>query len=246
MRAGAAEVRQALWRHLRAPVMTAELWLATAFVTIGTNLLDFATVPLPGERPGALFAAAAAVRVLLVFWIGYAVARQMGGAADPWRPRLAFVRYSALSVALLILFGLATRIGLMLVPGERTIAGEWVAVLLVVAAWSVLTIRLVGWGPALALDAPFRDLPRLWAGLRGAGVALAMVFVQVVLPFAAIHYALTLVGVRLPLDTPALAALAVVDGVVSAVQLVLTVALGVVAWRIARDAAGLRGTATAR
>ena len=45
------------------------------------------------------------------------------------------------------------------------------------------------------------------------------------LPFAAIHLALTLVGVRLPLSGSGVASLALVDGVISAVQLILTNAL---------------------
>lgn len=236
----AGEVRASLWRHLRAPVMSAELWLATAFVTIGTNLLDFATVPVPGTAPGAAFIAAAIVRVGLVFWIGYVLARRMAQWPNPWAIRPSFARYFLFGIVMAAAFAILVKLAGLAQPAEPSLASEWLAMLVAVAIWSALTIKLIAWNTALALDAPFRALPGIWRDLRGAGVALAMVFLQVILPFAAIHYALTLVGLRLALSGTALAALAAVDGVISAIQLVLTVALSVVAWRIARAAPGLQ------
>lgn len=231
-----AQVRAGILAGLRAG--GAEFAMLAAFVAVATNLIDFATVPAPGEGVTGAFVAAAIIRVLSVFYVTYVLQRRMAGTAAPFRPGAAFLRFFLVSIVGAVLFGLVTGGGVRL-AGTRDAALEtqWLVTLALGAAWNVLIIRLVGWTAALANDAPFRVLPDVFRASRRAALPLALAFIQIILPFAAIHLALTLLSVRLPLSGTALAALALIDGVVSAAQLLLGCALAVFAARLPFDRA---------
>lgn len=225
-----------------------EFAMLAAFAGIATNLLDIATTPGPDEPVAVPLAVAAVVRVLLVFFAAYAIQRRMAGVPGALRVTGGFARFFLFSLIFGVLSGLLTALGAQY--SERAgmdLAGRWLAVLGITALWGVLVVRLTAWGPALATEAGFRALPGLLRRLRGTGVPLAMAYLQVVLPFAAIHSALMLIGTQLPLSGNSFAALALIDGVVSAAQLLLGSALAVFAWRLADDRPeALRGAAAGR
>jgi hypothetical protein len=216
-----------------------EYWLLATLATTATNLLDFATLPVPGELPGPAFFAAAVARVLIVFYATFAIQRRMAKVSAPFAAGAPFVRFLLFSLAFAALYaaiGAGLSYGVML--PAMSISSQWLALLALAGLWGVLLIRLAAWGPALATGEPFRALPGLFRRLRRSQVPLAFVFLQLVLPFAAIHLALALLGARLPLSGTAFAALALIDGVITAIQLLIASALGVFAWRIAQDRDG--------
>lgn len=210
--------------------------VALLAVTIGTNLLDFATIPAAGERPGSAFAISATIRVILVFWISFVVQRRLvdpraglGIAVGFWR----FVLLQLLFVVGMIAVRAAV---LKLSPPAPDLAGEWLANFIGLAIWGVIAIRLLAWNAALAAGAPFSELAPLWHGLRGQDAALIGAFVMIVLPPAALHLAFTLIGVRVAIAPAPLAFLNIVDGLVSALQLALNCAVAAVALRLATGA----------
>ena len=232
-----AEVRAAVFGRVRS--VGPEYAMLAAFVAIGANLFDLASLPVPGAGSNGGFVAAAIVRIVAVFLATYAILRRMAETPAPFRPGAAMARFFALALLLAVLSGLVTAGGARLLGGdEMDLASRWLVTLALAALWGVVTIRLVGWPAVLANGEPFGALPAAFRRLRGCGGRLALVFLQLVLPFAAIHLALNLIGAALPLPGGALAALALVDGVVSAIQLVLAAALAAVAMRIAADRAG--------
>jgi cytochrome b len=213
------------------PVPLAALLAAT----VGTNLLDFATIPAVGTRPDAGFALAAIVRIVAVFWVSYAVQRHLAGGAQPFRPSLALGRFVLLQLALLIGFGLATRLGLIVQgPGPNPLAARWLYAFLATTLYALLTIRLLAWNAALATDAPFGALGPVWRGQTGRLGAIAGGFVSLILPIAALHLAFTLVAAETVLSPEARLVVGVIDGVLQALQVALSCALGTVALRIAR------------
>ena len=236
-------VRRAVIDHLKPPYVPAEMWLAALAVTTGTNLMDFAVTPLVGQGGNAPLIVAAVLRVIAIFWIAFAVVRRMAGVARPFAPGMPLLRYLALTLVLAIGFGLFAQIANVAAGAEAEMADAWVAHILACAIWYAFTIGLLAWQAALAVgDGGFR-LKGLFARQQGALAPLWLAYVALILPFAAIHAALTLIAAKLALPTNAIAALALVDGAVSAVQLVGTCALAVVAWKLASP---LREGAAAR
>ncbi len=231
-----AAVRRAMIALVTPSMLGVTAWSALAAVTIGTNLLDFLAMPAPGVAPGATFLLASFVRVAAIFYAGYALLRLMAGVARPLAPGWAFARYAALALVLLVAFGVVSVVVARPLVTGQALERQWLVMLLVAIVWTAFTLPLLAWQTALANGAPFRAFGALWRGQSGRWGALFLGYIALVLPFAAIHLALTLIGVRLPLSAGATASLAVVDGVVQAVQLAFTCALGVVAWRLAGGA----------
>ncbi len=216
-------------------------WLILLAVTVGTNLIDFAAVPAAGTPPGAAFLLAVLLRIALVFWLVYALLRRLTDTPGPLSVTIAFWRLALLQMILLIGVGLATRLGAIMTGPHPTLAAEWLGGLLAIALVGLLTIRLAAWHTALAVGEPFAALGPLWRGQRAITTPLALAFMVLVLPIAALHLALTLVGLRTPLSAPAHILLGIFDGLVQAWQLLLSLALGVVGWRFARNSASQAG-----
>jgi len=235
----AASVRQSIWKL--ATAMPPILWLVAICVTVGTDLLDFLEAPVKGVRPGPGFVVAAIIRVMLVFALSYFVIRRMANVDRPYRLRPGFVRYVLFTLAMAALFGLLLRLVTLLGADRSSMAAEWMLMLVTMTGWSLLTIRLTAWSAGLAVDRPIRELPAYWRALAGNSIPLGVALLQIVTPFSAIHSALTLVAVRIPLAGKGLAALALIDGVVSTIQLMFTMALSVVAWRLADERLRDRG-----
>ncbi len=211
-----------------------DVLVALLVATVGTNLLDFATAPAPGDAIGAGFVAAAFVRIVLVFWIGYAVQRNLSGGAQPLRPAIALARFCALQVVLLVGFGMATKLGaIMQGTGEVPLARQWLFGFLAMAFYALFTIRLLAWNAALAMGERFDRLVPLWRVQARALGRIGGAYVALILPITAIHLAMTLVALKTPMTTDLRLGLAVVDGLFQALELGLTCALGAVAWRVA-------------
>lgn len=236
-------IRRAVIAHLKPPFVAVEMWLAALAVTTATNLIDFAVMPMVGQGGNAPLIIAAVARVVAIFWVGFAIVRRMAGVARPFAMGMPLARYLALTLLLGIGFGLFSQIASVAAGAEAEMADIWVAHILACAIWYVFTIGLLAWQAALAVDDRAVGLKGLFARQQGLLMPLWLAYVAIILPFAAIHAALTLVGAKLALSTNALAALALVDGAVSAVQLVATCALAVVAWKLASP---LREGAAAR
>jgi hypothetical protein len=229
-------VARAMAAEVKSPRMGAGWWLLAIAIASGTNLLDFLAAPRGGAAPGALFAIAAFIRVALVFWLTYALIRRMAGLAEPGRITVAFGRFVLFQIGLVVLVGavtgLATRALGLSADGVTGGITSFVAMSLVY----LVIVRLFAWQAALAIGDGTMGPGRAWRALAGHVGPLAGAYLAIA-GFAAVHAALT----RLALATDggaALAGLALVDGAVSAVQLVLTCALGVVAYRLASGRAG--------
>jgi len=201
-------------------------WLVVLAVCIGAGMLDLAT--LPGVRRGSgIWIVIAIARVLTVLAVAYAVVRRIMRATPRHRDWQTFPRFVGLTVVLAIGFTMTQKIGAIAVNqlGEGNLANRWLAMLLVSAFWSVLLIRATAWSAALAAGRKFRVLPSLWRSLSGKWPILAIVYLQVILPLVAVHLALTLLSIELVLPHHTQIGLALIDGVVSATQLILTAAL---------------------
>ncbi|WP_380872876.1 hypothetical protein ACFB49_37720 [Sphingomonas sp. DBB INV C78] len=228
-----AGIRRAVMDHLKPPFMPAELWLIVLFVTTATNLIDFAVKPDPGMAETPLFVAAMVVRVIAVFWINFAIIRRMAGITNPFAPGLPLLRFGALTFLLAAGSGIFAVVANVAAGAEAEIADRWMARILSLMIWTAFTIGLFAWQAALAIDDPEFKLQGMHQRQRGKLTPLWLAFAAIILPFAAIHVALTMIGVKLALSPAALAALALVDGAASTVQLVATCALAVVAWKLA-------------
>jgi hypothetical protein len=207
---------------------------ALLLATIGTNLLDFATVPAMGEKAGPGFVVAAFVRVVAVLWVSYSVQRHLAGGDRPFRPGLPLARFVALQIVLLVAMGIFTKGAAVMAGPAPDLAAQWLFGFLALALLSLLTIRLLAWNGALAMGEPFSALGAVWRGQAGKLGPIIGVLVGLILPVAAIHLALTLVAIKLPLPAEGRLALGVIDGLVQALQLGLSCALGAVAWKRSR------------
>jgi hypothetical protein len=207
--------------------------VALLVIVIGTNLLDFVTAPASGSTPGAPFALAALIRIGGVFWVGYVIQHKLASGGRAFAIGPAFWRFAALQIVTLVGMLIVRLVLLRIVPPAPTLVGEWMANLTALAIWGIVSIRLLAWNAALSLEAPFAALRGIWRGQRGHDGAIAGAFIGLVLPAAAFHLALTLVAVRMPMAPQSRVTIAVIDGLVSALQLTLTCAIGAIALRLA-------------
>jgi hypothetical protein len=233
------EIRRGLFARLR--IAGPEYWALAAFATIVANLIDFAALPFPGEAPGTGVVMANGVRVLLVLAAGYAILRRMAEVPQPLAPGIALMRFAAFSILSLVAIGTLTQlIGRTTGIADQPLSTQWLVMFSAAAVLGLVVIAVSPVGPALAAGLPFRGVPDVVRRTRGMRLPLAAVFLQCVLPFAAVHIALTLVGARLPLSGRAIAALALIDGLVSAAQMLFAAALYVTAWRMGEGRQALR------
>lgn len=240
-----SEIRRGVIARLRAA--GPEYWAIAAFAAIGANLIDFAALPDPAEGPGTGFVVAAIVRLLLVLGAAYVLMRRMAEVPRPLVPGISFLRFAAFSLVSLVLIGVLTQlIGRMTGIADQPLSTQWLVRFSAAAVLGVVVIAISPVAPALAGGTPFRGIPAVVRRTRGMRLPLAAVFLQCVLPFAAIHLALALVGAQLPLSGRAIAALALVDGVISAAQLLFTAGLYVTAWRMGEGRQPLRKAGSRR
>jgi hypothetical protein len=212
-------------------------WLLAAAITSGTNLLDFFAAAQPDAARSLLFVAAALVRALLVFWLAYALIRRMAGTAEPMKPTFAFLRFALFMLGTVFVLGAATGLGTVITGAPADSAAAGIAAFLIITLVSVALVRLFAWQAALAVGDRTLGPAGAWRGLAGlmGGLVAAYLIVAAV---SAAHGFLTRLAIASADAPAALVALAVVDGLVSAVQLMLGCALAVAAWRLARDRSG--------
>jgi hypothetical protein len=225
-----AGYQRALRLLLTGPAMGAVGWAALIAVLIGTNLLDFATLPRPGEMPGAPFFAAVLLRIVGVFGIAFFIERRFAGGGRALPALLRFV--PVFMIVILILPALANLVAVaVLGPGSDPIA-VW---LLPVAVAAALAVGFVGLLPMLAAAAGGQGLRGMVRALRSAGRPawpLRLAYLTTVTPLAATHTLLTRVAMTV---TPGeQIAVGIVDGLVSALQLACLLGLAALGWR--RDA----------
>jgi hypothetical protein len=238
-------VARAMIASLRSPSMSPGWWLLAIAVTSSTNLLDFFAAPKAGQQIGGAFAFAALVRVALVFWLSYALIRRLAGTDRPTAITPALARFVAFQIGMLVLFGAITGFVSRVLGVEMGGALGGIVTFLIMTGTYLALVRLLAWQAALAVGD--RDLgpARAWHGLADAKVPLVIGYL-IIAGFSAVHSALTHLAIASE-RSAGLAGLALVDGVVSAVQLVLICALSVTAWRLAtgRSAALREGVALA-
>ena len=211
------------------------IWLLVLAVTAGTNALDFLAAPPPGERPDAAFAAAAAVRVGLVLWLGYFLVRRFAGTARPGRIGMPFFRFTLYSLAVAAVMGLCAFLARRLVETPQL---QVVLAGLLFAALTLALIRLLAWQAALAAGDRALGAGGAWRNLADCHGALAVAYLPVV-PLALLHSGLTMAAVRTPGGMGATLGLALVDGAVSGLQIAYSCALAAFAWKLARERAAL-------
>ncbi|MFN3943450.1 MAG: hypothetical protein ACK4K7_00805 [Allosphingosinicella sp.] len=212
-------------------------WIVAFAVTAGTNLIDFFVIAAGGAATPA-FTAAVAVRVVLVFWLGYALTRRLAGVERPAAPTAALGRYALFMIGVTVLMGAMTGLATLIV-GNRGVATTGAVSALLGALAGLLLVRLFAWQAALAVGDRTLGPTGAWRRLAGQNGALVLAYLAI-LPVVAAHHALTHYALQL-FDRPdLLAAVAIVDGLVSALQLALSAALAVVAWTIAAGSRPLR------
>lgn len=226
-KAGAARSMLALARSL-----SAGWWLLIIAVTSLTNLLDFLAAAQPDAARSPQFAAAALIRVALVFWVSYALIRRLGDHAAPMRLSPAFARFVLLAFAQLALVALAAGAARLIVgPSEARESAALLTTYLLLTLIMLVLIRLYAWQAALALGDRTLGAAGAWRRLAPYKLELATAYLLIV-PVAALHMLLT--EAALAGGSPGrLAVLALVDGLVSAGQLALSCSLAVAAWRLA-------------
>ena len=233
------EIRRRLFARLRDA--GPEYWAIAAFAAIIANLIDFAAAPDPTVGPEASFFVAAILRLVLVIGAGYAIMRRMADVPRPLLPGIALLRFAAFSIVTLALIVMLTQsIGLGTGIAEQPLSTQWLIRFSAAAILGVVVIAVSPVGPALAGGIPFRGILDVVRRTRGMRLALAAVFLQCVLPFAAVHIALALIGARLPLSGRAIAALALIDGMVTGMQMLFAAALSATAWRMGEGRQALR------
>lgn len=220
----------------RAWALPLSWWLPTIAITGGTNLLDAFTATGSGGKRNAAFAIAALIRVLLAFWITYALLRRLAGEKAPMRIGLPFLKSVLFLLASALVLGMgaaAARAAVGDIRSVRGLAVNWA----VVTAIGVAVIRLSAWQTALAVGDRKLGPMGAWRHLAGCHLGLALAFL-VASPIMAAHIALTVGGIAVGLSSLSRACLGIVDGIVSAAQLVLGCALAVAAWRAATEQTG--------
>jgi hypothetical protein len=219
-------------------------WLLVVLVAGGTNALDFLALDLE-DRRSAQFAAAAAVRFFLICWLLYALLRRLAGVARPMRIGMGYLKIILFMIGLMVIASAASIAGMKLTGDEASSmsagVGAWFASTLIFLA----LIRLWVWQVPLAAGDRTMGPGRLWRSLSGYHARLASAYLPIAV-VALAHSLLTRLALVPGRSDEYLLGLAVLDGFVSAVQLVLGAALAVAAWRLAkRRAEALREGAAA-
>jgi hypothetical protein len=209
-------------------------WLFVLAITAGTNALDFMAAAQPDAARSATFAVAALIRILLVFWIGFAILRRLAGPDGLSRAGMPFLRFSLFMIVMVALLAAATGLAVKLTGAGADNPVTGVVAFLLMTLISLALIRLYAWQAALAIGDRKLGPKGAWKALASRTGELRMAYLLLIVPVAALHSLLTRIALASGDDTATLLGLALVDGAVSAVQLVLTCSLAVSAWRAAR------------
>lgn len=212
-------------------------WLLAAAITSGTNTLDFVAAAEPDGKRSAFFAAAAALRIALIFWLAYALLRKLAGAERPMRIGMPFLRLSLYMIATIVVVAAAGALGAFASDGDPlnpfAVFVSWIAMSLA----GIALVRLYAWQTALAVGDRTLGLQGGWRSLAGCHIALALAYLPIA-AIALVHSLLTRLALSPGRSRDELFALAACDGILSAVQLVLSASLAVQAYRTAKAGSG--------
>jgi hypothetical protein len=203
-------------------------WLGAAvafFIFLGgTNAALALSHPPVGDGAPVLFAVAAVVRVVALFWISVAFLRRaVGGLRRAWLPDGAFWLYfllNLLTIAAPVLAGVLS----MNLPAPARIAAMQLATVLIVvplAPWLVAAAveRPIAWSPA-----PWLRRHREWLG------PMALLSLLTVFPLAWLHAWLSDWLIAMP-GHAGFVELALADGLVTALLVMWSLALHLTAYR---------------
>lgn len=211
-------------------------WLLVVAITAGTNALDFFAAQDPDARRSAFFAVAAAIRVLLVFGLAYALLRRLADARPALRFGMTMLRTFLFMVGTVALLAGSAALAALITGGDARSMEVAVAVPIITTLVTVALVRLYAWQAALAVGDRELGPAGAWRALAGAHGRLAAAYL-IVAAIGVVHSLLTRLAIVPGRTAESLLALAAVDGIVSALQLVLGCALAVAAWRAARTRA---------
>ena len=212
-------------------------WLLAAAIAAGTNALDFLAASEPDAKRSAFFAVAVVLRVALIFWLAYALLRKLAGAERPMRIGMPFLRLTLFMIATVVVLGVVGALGALARDGDPLNPFAFVVTWLAVSIVALALIRLYAWQAALAVGDRTLGLDGAWRSLARSHGALAIAYLPIA-AIALVHSLLTRMALSPGASREELLLLAGVDGIVSAVQLVLSCSLAVEAYRAAKAGSG--------
>ena len=206
------------------------LMLALFILLAGTQVALALAKPEPGQPPGAAFAVAGLVRGIGLVWLSVALLRvATDSARGRWAPDGGFWLYFLLSLLALGASALAAMAGAGLPELTRIFVVQLIAILLV----SPLTV----WMVAAAVERPLAASPAPWFGRLGEWLPSYLILALiVVVPLASLHARFSILLLDLAGDGARFWGLALLDGVLSTLIVLVTLALRLAAYRsVARD-----------
>lgn len=212
-------------------------WLIAIAITSGTNLLDFFAAAQPDAARTSFFAVAALIRIVAVFWLGYALLRRLADVPAPWKPTLALGRFALFGLGIIVAMVLAGLLAALITGVDARAISTGIVTFLLMTLFAILIIRLYAWQAALAVGDRSLGPRRIWRALSGVTGSLIAAYL-IVAVVAAVHSVLTRLAIASADSSLTLILLALLDGLVSALQMVLMAGLSVTAWRIAKARAG--------
>ncbi|WP_076070114.1 hypothetical protein [Sphingomonas montana] len=214
--------------------LPAGCWLTAALVVIGVTLFRLAAAPVPGEAPAAWAASAGIVQLVVLLLLNFALYRVAGGVRPAVAVGAPLLRFGAVLAGTILFTLLPLAVARALVPANARLADIWLWSFAATTFANLLLLPLAPWIAALAIGDRTLGAAGGWWTLRGRLLSFAGAYLAVVSPCFAVHLMLTML-----LDAPgstlagsALIGIVFVDSAASLAQLVLTVALGVAAWRL--------------
>ena len=230
----------AAWVHDAAALLRGlppGLWILSALTVIGVTLVRLGSMPVPGEPAGLAAPIAGIVQLAVLLLLNFALYRGMAGV----RPLLAIgaplLRFGAVLAATILFTVVPLAVARALLPAGARLADVWLWSFVATTVGTLMLWPLAPWIAALAIGDDTLGPAGGWQRLRGRMLTFCGAYLMVVSPCFAVHLMLTMV-----LDAPgstlagsALIGVVFVDSAASLAQLVLTVALGVSAWRLHAD-----------
>jgi hypothetical protein len=215
---------------LRSPLV----WIVAFVLFTGTNLVDLVYGAGPGKALTALQIVSLAVRLFSNIWIVVVALRTFLDRRTVWALDRSFLTYVAFFIVYFgVGLGIASVVGhaLSAFVGQGARAVRVTAVLSMLVAYCLLTIRIMLWPTALALGDRSVGLRESWRRTRGATLTMIGAFFAL-LPIAAVHFGLTAWATTLPLSGDSRLIVTICDGVLSVVQVMLAMAFAAAIYKI--------------
>lgn len=218
-RRGLAQAAAREWRGIA---------LALFVILTVTNIILANHAPAPGGKPDAAFGIAGAVRAIALMSISVALLRV--ATASPrkrWAFDAGFWLYVAISMVEFVLMAAVASLLADTPETARLAATHLVTVMAMVP--------LGAWLVAAAVEKPLAAKPAPWFGRAGAWMPPLFATMIGVVVLASLHAAASLEMLAIA-GTPSFYALALVDGLLSTLLVLVTLGLRLTAYRVIRDA----------